>query len=1151
MTSRGRDRDRYNVPPLNPNDIEWNTGRQPRDVDGYNKLEREVDSCKSGIKWAAATCVVCFMAIVIVMFLVLLHAVSINKETIDHIETLPVKRSVLYDGTGNNNISDVTISPVVHVSPHIYANSHQNTSSTGGTTHGETSATAGHVNTSSTGGHAGEVDVSGTGQGGEGGQGHAGQVNVSGTGQGGVATGGQGGQGGDGDAHGGLGYGGSSDSNSNSVGNDDAPIDIEAGGQLDNVNISQAAATDSNTATHTGTNTTSDTQTTTDTSTESNNTVWDEEGNIKDNHNSMNHDDTSHGLSGQVHMDGVDWDGMTTVQQQAWIENLANELGVDVSQIQLTGIQSGRRRLLNGGGSTISFTISGISKKKAEISALNLHQGSTHIIGGTNSVFSGITVSQPYQDWASRQTVPHRTHAIIAGEPVILPTTGNILDSGMSITVASTNARFMCYGTSKLEATLPNPSCKGDLCPVKVTGPLGLIHVTPGFLKVIGCADVNSRVKKVQYMRAVDAYLPTFTPPSGSTVALGESIQLMSIHAKGLCYTTSSYQPECFDDGASCKRGVYIATSVGSTFPLSIDTKFKVIGCADKTKTPIPNRDSAIVEGIFKIARVVELPQYFPPTGATLFPGMSVSIMAKYASSLCYTTTEHNPVCSPEGTHCIFGTHIHGYTGATKPLRKGTRLHTIGCTDTTSQPEAGENSAIEDGIYLLVAGSSPESGDYDHDHNYDHSHNRGDEDHNHGHGQPPPAYGTRPWGETININLGPYGAVNRSYSPNAPYGENHHHDYNSDIDYPIGWHPDDDFDGGSRWHPDNGRVWDQHTHHHDDDGGPINYYGEDSRTFGWRDHRHYGQNCSDGTFVCPQGYYCDDVAAFLGHDFGCQETEFVDANGTVIMTRVKNCTLGTFICPPSYVCDREAAIIGNTYGCVKPTDAVDIMYLTIHLIQIPDHLNKTDPDINVNIYNNFFKKPNEQYFSLGIVGRGFYFAVVIPLNETNHIIGLTKLGMFAINDDGYLIDSMGFLLYPNVNIELQPQKKYSIEVHRNGDIVKVEKGWCKECPHIKTLLNQKIMLAYIQADDGLDFYDSYPFYIDCEAEDIRCSRPELDEMPIWYYKTTSDSGNITYVEPWDNHAGYLRPSLAVGHDALYYGGTTPYDFSKNEEGIPE
>ena len=96
MTSRGRDRDRYNVPPLNPNDIEWNTGRQPREVDGYNKLEREVDSCKSGIKWAAATCVICFMAIVIVMFLVLLHAVSINKETIDHIETLPVKHSVLY-----------------------------------------------------------------------------------------------------------------------------------------------------------------------------------------------------------------------------------------------------------------------------------------------------------------------------------------------------------------------------------------------------------------------------------------------------------------------------------------------------------------------------------------------------------------------------------------------------------------------------------------------------------------------------------------------------------------------------------------------------------------------------------------------------------------------------------------------------------------------------------------------------------------------------------------------------------------------------------------------------------------------------------------------------------------------------------------------
>jgi hypothetical protein len=176
--------------------------------------------------------------------------------------------------------------------------------------------------------------------------------------------------------------------------------------------------------------------------------------------------------------------------------------------------------------------------------------------------------------------------------------------------------------------------------------------------------------------------------------------------------------------------------------------------------------------------------------------------------------------------------------------------------------------------------------------------------------------------------------------------------------------------------------------------------------------------------------------------------------------------LGTFICPPSYVCDREAAIIGNTYGCVKPEDSVDIMYLTIHLIQIPDHLNTTDPDVNINVYNSFFKRYDEQYFSLGIVGKGFYFAVIIPINETHNVTGLTKLGMFAIDDDGYLRDSMGFMLYPGVNIGLFPQKKYSIEVHRNGDMVRVEKGWCQECPDIKVLLNQKMMLAYIHSDDG-------------------------------------------------------------------------------------
>ena len=98
-------------------------------------------------------------------------------------------------------------------------------------------------------------------------------------------------------------------------------------------------------------------------------------------------------------------------------------------------------------------------------------------------------------------------------------------------------------------------------------------------------------------------------------------------------------------------------------------------------------------------------------------------------------------------------------------------------------------------------------------------------------------------------------------------------------------------------------------------------------------------------------------------------------------------------------------------------------------------------------------------------------------------------------------------------------------------------------------MDDRVEIAYIQNPDGLDFYDTYPFYIDCEA--VKCTRAELDEMPVWYYTPSTESGDPEYVVPFDNHAGYLRPSLAVGHDALYYGGTTPYDVSQNEEGIPD
>ena len=81
-------------------------------------------------------------------------------------------------------------------------------------------------------------------------------------------------------------------------------------------------------------------------------------------------------------------------------------------------------------------------------------------------------------------------------------------------------------------------------------------------------------------------------------------------------------------------------------------------------------------------------------------------------------------------------------------------------------------------------------------------------------------------------------------------------------------------------------------------------------------------------------------------------------------------------------------------------------------------------------------------------------------------------------------------------------------------------------------------IAYIQNPDGLDFLDTYPFYLNCE--NVKCTRDNLDEKAIWYYVPTQESGEPEYVYPWDNHAGYLRASLAVGNQALYLSGSTPY-----------
>ena len=125
------------------------------------------------------------------------------------------------------------------------------------------------------------------------------------------------------------------------------------------------------------------------------------------------------------------------------------------------------------------------------------------------------------------------------------------------------------------------------------------------------------------------------------------------------------------------------------------------------------------------------------------------------------------------------------------------------------------------------------------------------------------------------------------------------------------------------------------------------------------------------------------------------------SDGTVVEEHqvVRNCSAGTFTCPNGYVCDAGAAIIGHAYGCVKPEEAGDIVHLTIHQHESVD-LQSIAPNVSINIYNMAYKPAQEVQISVTVVGFCFYFAVDIPVTETQNRTGLTKLGQFFIDDDG-------------------------------------------------------------------------------------------------------------------------------------------------------
>lgn len=255
----------------------------------------------------------------------------------------------------------------------------------------------------------------------------------------------------------------------------------------------------------------------------------------------------------------------------------------------------------------------------------------------------------------------------------------------------------------------------------------------------------------------------------------------------------------------------------------------------------------------------------------------------------------------------------------------------------------------------------------------------------------------------------------------------------------------------------------------------------------------------------------------------------------------KNCSTGTFICPRGYVCDRSAAIIGHQYGCVRQSDAVEIILLkdTIYQKEKPDPL-ELGSNVSINYYNAVFAKLKDVKMSISIVGKGFYFPVDIPVSETENVTAYSKLGQFYVDKNGFIRDMLGFVLKTDTKlIDNQDctgceNREYLLEIHRNGDMFFTEKGVGQ-----KYKLDIRLKLAYIVNEQGLDFYNTYPFYIDCK--EVVCTRPELDEMPIWYYVTTEKSGEPIYMYPYDDHAGYLRGSLAVGTEALYFGGSTPYN----------
>jgi len=264
--------------------------------------------------------------------------------------------------------------------------------------------------------------------------------------------------------------------------------------------------------------------------------------------------------------------------------------------------------------------------------------------------------------------------------------------------------------------------------------------------------------------------------------------------------------------------------------------------------------------------------------------------------------------------------------------------------------------------------------------------------------------------------------------------------------------------------------------------------------------------CSLDGLSCEQGIYVSGSGGFISQGITSQFT-----------VKIKGCVDSG----PGPVGNEDSSIVIASYN-------PGLHWAKDRVSGIEDILPMNDV-IQVNTYHSDFKTLEEGVFlSLGIVGRDFYFALSIPL-ETKNVTVFTKLGQFYVGTDGYLRDLSGFLVYPDIYLPTTSTGKYHLDISRNGELF-LYNG--------TTVVHSTMKLAYIQNDAGLNFYDTYPFFIDCSLD--KCPWPTFEDFPVWYYTETLESGPAKFVTPYYNNVGYIRSSIATDKNTLYIAGWTPF-----------